>query len=316
MPNTRSPRHGSMQFWPRKRAKRIYPRVQSWPTSSENKPLGFYGYKVQMMHGIVEEFRPDYKKKGGKVSIPMTLIECPPLKVAAIRFYKNTEHGPIVGKDIFVSNDSLLAKKLLLPKTLPNLDKVNVDEYDDLTLVCYTQSHLTTRGQKKPEVFEIALGGKYEEKVAYAKEHKEIKISDVFGEGDQLDILGVTKGLGFQGVVKRFGVKIKAAKSEKKKRSVGNLGPWHPAHTAHTVAQGGKMGFHNRTDQNKWLLKISNEDINPIGGFKRYGLVKNEYILVKGSVPGTTKRMVRLLKSKRPRKNIPKEAPQLEVIVS
>ena len=53
MPKTRNPRHGSMQYWPRKRAKRSFPRIRSWGASKENKPLGFAGYKVGMTHVMI-----------------------------------------------------------------------------------------------------------------------------------------------------------------------------------------------------------------------------------------------------------------------
>ncbi|MBW2988370.1 50S ribosomal protein L3, partial [Candidatus Woesearchaeota archaeon] len=70
-----------------------------------------------------------------------------------------------------------------------------------------------------------------------------------------------------------------------------------------------------RTEKNKWIVKISNEDINPKGGFKHYGLVKNDYILIKGSIPGPTKRLVRLYKAKRPSKKMPSEPPSIEAVV-
>jgi large subunit ribosomal protein L3 len=46
--------------------------------------------------------------------------------------------------------------------------------------------------------------------------------------------------------------------------------------------------------------------INPKGGFPGYGLVRNQYILIKGSVPGPIKRMVRIRHAIRPGKNFVK----------
>ena len=43
MPTIRSPRRGSMQFWPRKRAKRMHARVRTWAEIKDVKPLGFAG---------------------------------------------------------------------------------------------------------------------------------------------------------------------------------------------------------------------------------------------------------------------------------
>jgi large subunit ribosomal protein L3 len=70
-----------------------------------------------------------------------------------------------------------------------------------------------------------------------------------------------------------------------------------------TVPRAGPLGYFARTEYNKTLLKISNdgEEINPPSGFKRYGLVKS-HILVKGSVPGSVKRLIRLRSPVRPLK--------------
>ena len=34
--------------------------------------------------------------------------------------------------------------------------------------------------------------------------------------------------------------------------------------------------------------------INPSGGFKHYGLIKDDYVVLRGSVPGVPKRLVKL----------------------
>ena len=80
MPTTRKPRKGSMQFWPRKRAKKQTARVRSWASSKEIKPLGFAGYKAGMTHAIVIDNRQKSLTKGEKISTPVTVIECPVIK--------------------------------------------------------------------------------------------------------------------------------------------------------------------------------------------------------------------------------------------
>ena len=62
-----------------------------------------------------------------------------------------------------------------------------------------------------------------------------------------------------------------------------------------TVPQMGQMGFHKRTEYNKRILKICENvaDINA-DGWKNYGLVKGNYVIVKGSVAGPTKRLIRM----------------------
>ena len=79
----------------------------------------------------------------------------------------------------------------------------------------------------------------------------------------------------------------------------------------------GQMGYHKRTEYNKKLLKIGDESevdlINPDGGFVKYGLVKNNYIVVKGSLPGPSKRLVILRQPIRPN-NKAEDIPQINYI--
>ncbi len=74
------------------------------------------------------------------------------------------------------------------------------------------------------------------------------------------------------------------------------------------------MGFNNRTEYNKQIIKISEkgEEINPKGGFIKYGLVKGDYILIKGSVPGPKKRFIRIRSSIRTKQEIP--APEITYV--
>jgi len=188
MPNVRQPRSGSMQFWPRKRARREYPVVKGWPKAKEPKLLGFAGYKVGMTHVMAIESYKNSINKGENISVPVTVIECPPLRIAYIRFYK--KDGTVLTQ-VFADNiDKSLGKKIRLPnKTSKKIDDIKPDSYADVTAVVYTQPKLTGIGKKKPEIFEIALGGKPEEKVNFLKENmgKEIPLTEIFKEGDLLD---------------------------------------------------------------------------------------------------------------------------------
>ena len=125
---------------------------------------------------------------------------------------------------------------------------------------------------------------------------KEIKPSDVFREGELVDVISITKGKGTAGPVKRFGVKIQTRKAQKKRRHVGSLGSERPGKVLWTVPQAGQLGFFRRTEFNKRVLKIGEDgkEITPKAGFKRYGVVKSNYIIVEGSVPGPKKRLIML----------------------
>ena len=315
MPKELRPRHGSLQVWPRKRARRIYPRVRSWIEKEETKLLGFAFYKVGMTHILGIDTNPNSLAKGEKVMYPVTMIECPPLKPLSLRFYKNSDYGLKAVTEIFSQKlDKELARKIRLPKkSKDNLKDIEskLNEFHDLRLVVYTQPKLTGIGKKKPEIFEIAISGKnLNDKFNYAKNllDKEIKISDVFKSGQLIDTHAVTKGKGFQGVIKRFGTSLKQKKSEKKKRS-GILGSWTPKRVSWTVPHTGQMGFHTRTDYNKiiFAIKSNPNEINPKSGFTNYGLIKNDYLLIKGSVPGAKKRLIRLIEAIRPMKHYPVE---------
>lgn len=318
MPKTRSPRKGSLQYWPRKRAKRIYSRVRAWPDCSEVKLLGFAGYKVGMTHLTIIDTSVNSPTKGENISIPATIVECPPLKTLSLRFYKKTPYGLKISTSILASNlDKELARIIVLPKkTGKKIEEIKPEEYDNITLQVYTQPRLI-KLKKKPEIFELVCGGKdTKEKFEFFKGllGKEIKISDVFKPGEQVDIHSVTKGKGTQGPVKRFGVSIRSHKSEKTKRGPGNLGAW-TGNRSWTVAHAGQMGFHTRTELNKWVIMVGNDPklVNPVSGFNGYGLVKGDFMLLKGSVGGVRKRLIRMNHALRPNSRLPKEV-QVEVI--
>jgi large subunit ribosomal protein L3 len=323
MATTRSPRRGSMQFWHRVRAKRIYPRIRTWATAKDTGFLGFAGYKAGMTHLMVRENNPNSLSKGEEVFTPVTIIECPPLKISSIHFYKNSPKGLKVAAEVPFKADKELGRRLVLPKKLNDSKLAEVEkrisEFVDVRVMAYTQPKLTGIGQKRPALFELGISGKtVADKLAFIKQFigKDISIKDVFRPGQQLDIKGVSTGKGFQGTTKRFGSAVRGRKTEKAKRGIGTLGPWHPHHVLYTVPQPGKMGFHTRTEYNKWLLAINDKpaEINPKGGLGGYGVVKNEYVLIKGGIIGPVKRMIRMNLAIRPSKKIVKEAPEITYI--
>ncbi len=319
MATTRSPHKGSLQFWPRKHAKRPYPRIRHYAPLAEAKLAGFAGYKAGMTHIFIADNRPHSMTKGKSITMPVTILECPPLKVASIRLYTKSPTGLSVAAEIFSSNDKNLARKIMLPKKAQPEDAgKNLPQYSHIRVNVYTQPHLAGFGKKRPEIFELAVGGKsIEEKFNYAKSilGKEIPVSEVFKEGQQLDIFAVSKGKGTQGPVKRFGVSLRRHKSEKGRRGPANVGAW-TGNRSWPVAHAGRMGFHNRLEKNKWLIKIGSkpEEINVKGGFIRYGVIKSNYILLKGSLPGATKRLIRLINSRAANHRIPTQAPSIDLI--
>ncbi len=319
------PRRGSMQYWPRKRAKRVYPRIKNWPSVDENIPKGFAGYKIGMTHIMAIDNIKYSPTKGQEIQIPVTIIECPPLSVFSLRFYKKTPYGQkIIAQINADSYNENLKRKIVLGKKSKKskINKKDVLEKKEsiskINLIVHTHPSKTCLNKKKPEVFEINIGGEKEEAINKAFEllGKDININDVFSEGEQIDVFGVTKGKGFQGSVKRFGVKIGSHKAEKVKRKAASLGPVKPRKVLHTVPQYGQTGFHTRVDYNKWLMKIVDnpDELKIKGGYLNYGQPKNKVILLKGSVPGPRKRLICLRKSIRPNKKIPEKPPEIVYI--
>ncbi|MFH1972894.1 MAG: 50S ribosomal protein L3 [archaeon] len=312
MPNKHHPRRGSMQFWPRARCRKHSATVYAWADSNETKVLGFIGYKVGMTHLQLKENNAKSPRAGMNIFTPVTVIECPPVKVYSIRLLKGDEDGYKIISEIFSKKvDKELSRKTKVAKKSGE----EIEDFDKIRLTVYTQPKLTGIGKKKPDLIEIGIGGKTnKEKLEFAKSllDKEIKLPEVFNEGEWVDIHGVTKGKGFAGTIKRYGVKRLNHKSEKKIRGIGTLGSWHPNKVKYTVCQPGKMGYHLRTEYNKLLIKlgVKVEAINPKGGFLQYGNVKNDYVLIKGSVPGARKRPITLVKAIRPKV----KAPKIEIV--
>jgi large subunit ribosomal protein L3 len=190
------------------------------------------------------------------------------------------------------------------------LEARKAEDYNDITLLACTSPADAGFGKKTPEIFELKLSGSVKDKLEFAKAHadKEITVDQVFKEGQFVDAHAVTKGKGTQGPVKRFGIGFKPHKSEKGRRQPGSRGGWSAQqHVMYRTAYSGQMGFHQRMQHNVQLYKISSQpsEINPKDGFPHYGVVRTTYMLIKGSVPGTQKRLVIFTHPLRVRKESP-----------
>ncbi|MFB6180858.1 MAG: 50S ribosomal protein L3 [Candidatus Nanohalobium sp.] len=296
-------RSGSLGFKPKTRAERIYPDVSTWEDTDEQKPLGYAGYKVGMTR-VLRIDDTEGATEGQEVATPVTILEAPPLRVYGARFYVEDVNS---GEQVFTeawteSPASELQRATDIPKegNMDNLEKAkeNSEDITDVRLLVHTQPSRAGISKKKPANFELGLGGNVEDKLEYAEEMigKEIEFSDVFEEGDYSDVIGVTKGKGMEGPVQRYGIKRLAHNTQKKRRKAGNVGPWHPDQLSWRIPLPGQEGFNNRTEHNKRILSHSDnpETVQREGGFKNYGEVQSNYILVKGSVPGPAKRLIRL----------------------
>ncbi len=293
-----------MQVWPRKRAKRQYARVRGW-NEKEKGLLAFPAYKAGMTHVMATDARKNSQSKGETISLPSTILDCPPIKLYSVRLYKEDAYGAKAVGEIVVGKDKHLFRKVFTKKTdEEKLKDVKPAEYSDIRVTIMTQPGKTGIGKKKPEIFEAAIGGTNEEKLAWINDHlnKEITINEVFKEGEYADAHAITRGKGFQGPVKRFGIGLKPHKSEKGRRAPGSLGSWSAQqHSLYRVAHAGQTGYHQRVQYNNQIIRIGDkpEEVNPKGGFINFGTVRNQYAIVKGSLQGPKKRMITLTKAVR-----------------
>ncbi|MEE1132346.1 MAG: 50S ribosomal protein L3 [Caryophanon sp.] len=106
---------------------------------------------------------------------------------------------------------------------------------------------------------------------------QEVKV-EVFAEGDVVDVTGVTKGKGFQGVIKRHGQsRGPMAHGSRYHRRPGSMGPVAPNRVFKQKKLPGQMGGTVVTIQNLEIVKVD---------------VERNLLLVKGNVPGSKKALV------------------------
>jgi large subunit ribosomal protein L3 len=318
MPQSNRPRKGSLGFGPRKRASSETPRFNSWPDSDGQPTLqGFAGYKAGMTHVVMINDRSDSPREGMEETVPVTIVETPPMKAVALRAYEDTSYGLKPITEVWADDlDSDLDRVLDVPEV--GMDDADLQDalengrIDEVRMITHTQpSDLRSVPKDKPDVMETRLGtSSPHEGVEYGldllEDGGDHVMTDVFREGEYLDTAGVTKGKGLQGPVKRWGVQKRKGKHKRQgwRRRIGNLGPWNPSRVRSTVPQQGQTGYHQRTELNKRLVSIGDpeedEDPTPDGGFVNYGEVDGPFALVKGSVPGPEQRLVRFRPAIRP----------------
>ncbi|XP_028616802.1 60S ribosomal protein L3-like isoform X2 [Grammomys surdaster] len=195
-------------------------------------------------------------------------------------------------------------------------------EHRLVTLTCCSWMKLLPFRQKKAHIMEIQLnGGTVAEKVAWAQARleKQVPVHSVFSQSEVIDVIAVTKGRGVKGVTSRWHTKKLPRKTHKGLRKVACIGAWHPARVGCSIARAGQKGYHHRTELNKKIYRIgrglhmedgkmvrnnastsydvTDKSITPLGGFPHYGEVNNDFVMLKGCIAGTKKRVITLRKS-------------------
>jgi large subunit ribosomal protein L3 len=321
---THAPRHGSLAYLPRKRAEHLLARMNFWPPILPEVPriLGFMAYKAGMTHIYMVEDRKRSPDFGKEVARAATVLDTPPILICALRAYAQDIDGLHTLTEAWTEDVPKNLERVLTPpekfKAEEGLKRIEqeLSNVVKLRVVAVTQPKEAGRSKKKPDIAEIELGGgTVQQQFEFAKSliGKTVTPAEIFREGQYVDVASVSTGKGFQGPVKRWGVTILQAKGRKTKRGIATLGPWNPHHVMYSIARAGQMGYHQRTEYNKRILKIGKDgkEVTPRGGFLRYGLVRGPYMILAGSVAGTEKRPVRLRFPARPPRNVPEEPPQV-----
>jgi len=293
------------------------------------------GYKAGMTH-IVR----DFDKLGSKlhkkeVVEAVTIIETPPLIIVGLVGYIETPRGlrnlttvwaTHLSEEVrrrFYKNWYRSKKKAFTKYSKKNSENkaglerelARIKKYATVVRVlAHTQSRKIGL-QKKADIMEIQVnGGSISDKVDYGYSlfEKSVSIDAVFKESEMIDVIGVTKGHGFEGVTARWGTRKLPRKTHKGLRKVACIGAWHPARVSWTVPRAGQAGYHHRTEMNKKVYRIGKAEdkksattefdltekaITPLGGFPHYGPITNDWVMLKGAVIGPKKRVITLRKS-------------------
>jgi large subunit ribosomal protein L3 len=264
----------------------MYPRTRTWPGVEGDKPtlLAYPGYKAGTVHVITVDDRAKTPNFGKPLFNLSSVVSFPEATVTGLRLYAHENGADRAISDLKAQGDA--------SKELP------VDRTRRVVAVLSSVPAEAGLSQKKPIVLEVGVsGGDVKAQVEYVKAilGRKVKFADFFKAGMKVDVLGITKGKGFEGPVTRMGIKRKQHKSRKSVRAVGVIGPWHPAAVMYTVARAGQMGFHQRTETGKRILitgDAKEKPITPAGGFLHFGEVRGEYAVLAGSVPGPASRFV------------------------
>jgi len=302
-----SPRRGSLAYSPRGRAKSMEARIRAWPKldTEEPKILAHCGFKAGCVQIVSIDDREKTPNAGKQLVSLGTVLVTPPVLILGVRGYSKDHDGLHAEFDVYAEDiPKYITKEITLKNkegALENAEK-RLGRIREIFAIVAVSPRAAGLEQKKPYVFEASVsGGDIQKQFTHVKEllGKEIKIDQIFELGSTVDVAAITKGKGWQGVIQRWGVKKKQHKSRKTVREVGSLGPISPQSVMYTVPRAGQMGFHQRTEYDKRIMIIGNTDddqikINPDGGYKHFGLVKGDFIVLKGSVPGTYRRLIKL----------------------
>jgi large subunit ribosomal protein L3 len=176
------------------------------------------------------------------IMVPVTVVEAGPLSVLQVKSEEIDGY-----KSIKVGFEDIKEKRLNRP-TKGQFDKAGVS----------TKRFIREFRLDNAESYELG---------------QEIKVNEMFQEGDKIDVSGVSKGKGYQGTVKRYGTsRGPESHGSGYHRGVGSLGPnSDPSRVFKGKRLPGHMGSENVTVQNLSVARVDAE---------------RNLLLIRGAIPG------------------------------
>jgi large subunit ribosomal protein L3e len=245
------------------------------------------------------------------------------------RFYKNWYRSKRKAFTKYAKNYAADKKGKTIDRELERIRKY----CQVVRVIAHTQIRAVKLRQKKAHIMEIQVnGGNIKQKVDFAVGlfEKKVPVDTVFENNEMVDVIAVTKGGGFEGVTTRWGTKRLPRKTHKGLRKVACIGAWHPPRVSTAVARAGQHGYYHRTEINKKIYRIgkgsnaengntefdlTKKKITPLGGFPHFGIVNEDYIMLKGAIPGVRRRVITFRKTMIPQtKRVASEKIQLKFI--
>jgi len=186
---------------------------------------------------------------------------------------------------VFAKNGKLTPVTVIAvePNYVSQIKTVETDGYNAIQLAAFDKREKLSN---KPETSHLKKANVTPKR--FLKEIRNVDVSaytlgqeikaDIFTVGEMVDVSGVSKGKGFQGVIKRFGQsRGPMGHGSQYHRGVGSLGTLLPMHVLKGKKLPGHMGHKLVTVQNLEIVEID---------------LENNIILVKGNVPGPKKSLV------------------------
>jgi len=306
------------------------------------------GYKAGMTHILRDVDKPGSVRLHKKEVVEaVSIIETPPIVVVGFVGYVETPRGLRALTSVFAGHLSEECKRRFYKNWHKSKQKAftkyqkrweegskdggvpmgaeieRAKKYCQvIRAVVHTQPSKAKIGLKKAQLKEIQInGGDTSAKVDFCVNlfEKEIRISDCFEQNEMIDIIGATRGRGFDGVVTRWGVTRLVRKSHRGLRKVACVGTWHPTRIQFQVPRSGQNGYGHRTEINKKIYRIgvkeeitkncstsqdlTEKGITPMGGWLRYGEINEDWVMLKGTVMGAKKRLITFRKTLLPQKS-------------